>query len=245
MFIDPADLAHESAILEDIEKASMRLVTQAVFEFRNEAAENFARQRDKPQDIAEDLTREALDRLGVSRMDSRLPGNIDYKRARYLFHPEYAIRQALLVDSKAEKEDRTATLQVAQTSLRIRHIRAGNAVDEAGGLPPIAQSDKGDCVTTSIIVKYIYDDDPAPILKKAIVAAIPNGFLQEQYNPTAADTIWRTGRNAPQRDEPFRVRLVFQRLQQKKRWRVQVIDIPPPPPVPIAPIAPPSFDWQE
>src|SRR5438874_9191539 len=153
MFTDPASLAHEPGKLEEIEKASTRLVTQAVFEFRNEAAEIFARQSDKPQDVAEDLTREALDRLGVSRMDSRLPGNIDYKRARYVFHPDYAIRQALLVDSKAEKESLTATLQTAQTSLRIRHhLSSGGQVDEPGGLPPIAESDRGNCITTSVIV---------------------------------------------------------------------------------------------
>src|SRR5436309_16071605 len=117
MFIEPAELANQPDRLEEIEKASMRLVTQAVYEFRLTAAEIFAREKDLAQDIAEDITREALDRLGVSRMDLRLFGKIDYKRARYVFHPEYAVRQALFVDSKAEKESGTATLQTAQTSL--------------------------------------------------------------------------------------------------------------------------------
>ncbi len=246
MFTDPVALAHQLDKLEEIEKASSRLVTQAVFEFRSEAAEIFARQPDKPQDVAEDLTREALDRLGVSRMDSRLPGNIDYKRARYVFHPEYAIRQALLVDSKAEKEERTATLQTAQTSLKIRHaLSSGGVVDIPGGLPVIAQSDRGDCITTSIIVKYIYINGNRPKLEAAIVAAIPNGFLQDRYNPTATDTIWRAGRHSTLRGEAFRVRLVFAKLREKMRWRVQMIDMPAPPPRTTAPVRPPAFDWQE
>jgi hypothetical protein len=37
-------------------------------------------------------------------------GNVDYKRARYIILPEEIIRQALFVDSKAEKEGRTAWL---------------------------------------------------------------------------------------------------------------------------------------
>src|SRR5690242_14427606 len=92
-------------------------------EFREDAAEIFARAEDKPQDIAEDITREALDRLGASRMPARLFGKMDYKRARYVFHPDYAVRQALFVDSKAEKEQGTSTLQTSQTSMRIRHVR--------------------------------------------------------------------------------------------------------------------------
>ena len=154
MFIDPAELRRTPDRVEEIEKASTRLVAQAIFENKEEAARIFSIEKDLAQDIAEDLTREALDKLGVSRMDLRLFGKIDYKRARYLFHPDYAVRQALLVDSKAEKEHGTATLQTAQTSLRIRHMRAGVPVDVAGTLPIVIQSDKGDCITTSIIVKY-------------------------------------------------------------------------------------------
>jgi hypothetical protein len=65
--------------------------------------------------------------MGVSRIDERLFGKIDYKRARYYFRPDFAVRQALLVDSKAEKVEGqgTATLQTTQTSMRIRQIRAG------------------------------------------------------------------------------------------------------------------------
>ena len=46
----------------------------------------------------------------------RLFGKIDYKRATYLFQPEYAVRQALFVDSKAEKIDGVRTA-ITQTSM--------------------------------------------------------------------------------------------------------------------------------
>jgi hypothetical protein len=55
------------------------------------------------------------------------------------------------------------------------------------------------------------------------VAGVPNGFLQEKYNPDYEDTIWIAGRNAPTRGEEFRVRLSFSRLQRKASWRVQKI----------------------
>lgn len=234
MFLDPSDL--HPAQIEEIEKASARLVTQAVYEFREAAADIFSKEKDLAQDIAEDITREALDKLGVSRMDLRLYGKIDYKRARYVFHPEYAVRQALLVDSKAEKEHGTSTLQTAQTSMRIRHIRADQPVDEAGELPV----NIGKCLTTTIFVKYEYQDEPENKLLEIIIAALPSGMLQDRYNPSHQDTIWRVGRNAPTRGEPFRVRLVFGLLKNKMRWRVQSIPMNP-----MLPATPGSFPWDE
>jgi hypothetical protein len=235
VFLNPEDL--DLAQIEEIEKASARLVTQAIYEFRNTAAEIFNEEKDLAQDIAEDLTREALDRLGVSRMDQRLYGKIDYKRARYVFHPEYAVRQALLVDSKAEKEHATATIQTAQTSMRIRHVRAGHPVDVPGDL----KTTIGNCLATTIFVKYEYEEHSKNRLHEITIASLPSGLLQEQYNPTPEDTIWRAGRNAPTRGEPFRVRLVFAALKNKMRWRVQSIPLPPnaPPPTPG------SFPWDE
>jgi len=235
VFLNPEEL--QPAQVEEIEKASARLVTQAVYEFRDTAADIFSKEKDLAQDIAEDITREALDKLGVSRMDLRLYGKIDYKRARYVFHPEYAVRQALLVDSKAEKEHGTSTIQTGQTSMRIRHIRAGQPVDVPGDLLVSI----GSCLTTTIFVKYEYEEDPVSRLHEITVATLPSGMLQDLYNPSVEDTIWRAGRNAPTRGEPFRVRLVFAALKAKMRWRVQTIPMPPnaPPPLPT------SFPWDE
>jgi hypothetical protein len=230
MLIDPNDLAQDLDKLEGIERESLRLVTQAVLDFREQAVQIFQHERDLVQDIGEDLTREALDRMGVSRIDERLFGKTDYKRARYVFHPDYAVRQALFVDSKAEKLDgrRTATLQTTQTSLRIRQNRAGRGFDEAGTLPPIWETPKGRYLTTTIFVKYNYDDEGGSYrLDDIIVCALPNRMLQSRYNPSASDTIWLAGRNAPSRGEDFRVRLSFERLKRKCPWRVQSIPAPP------------------
>jgi len=209
----------------------MRLVTQAMVAFREEAANIYANERDKAQDIGEDITREALDRLGVSKIDQRLFGKMDYKRSRYVFHPDYAIRQALFVDSKAEDlaGRGTATLQTAQTSLRIMHFRAGVPVDEQGTLPPILTLAGNEYLTTTIFVKYNYEQLTTEQfrLQSITVACVPNAMLQARYNPDANTTIWRAGRNAPSRGEPFRVRLVYELLQARMRWRVQNVPMPP------------------
>jgi len=58
------------------------------------------------------------------------------------------------------------------------------------------------------------------------IAAVPNGLLQNRYNPSPKDTIWLAGRNAPSRGEAFRVRLSFSRLKAKAKWRVQKMPFP-------------------
>jgi hypothetical protein len=234
MFINPSDLEDDLDRLEAIEKASTRLVTQAIYDFRETAAYIFHAEKDLVADIGEDITREALDRIGVSKIDERLFGKIDYKRARYVFHPEYAIRQALLVDSKAEKEEATATIQTAQTSMRIRHIRSGRTTDIEGKLPTVIRTRSANYLTTTIFVKYSYKVSEQNKLVNITIAGLPNGMLQERYNPNAEDTIWRAGRNAPTRGERFRVRLVFDRLKTKMNWRVQVI-----------PMSPEPFHWND
>ena len=127
MLIRPSDLRDNWPRREEIEKASLRLVVQAILDFRDDAIAIFREESDLVADIGEDITREALDRMGMSKIDQRLFGKMDYKRARYLFHPEYAIKQALFVDSKAEKisGQGTATLQTSQISMTVKQIRSG------------------------------------------------------------------------------------------------------------------------
>lgn len=237
MLIDPHSLEHDLVRLEDIEKASLRLVVQAVFDFRDTASEIFRLESDLVADIGEDITREALDRLGVSRIDQRLFGKIDYKRARYLFHPDFAIKQALFVDSKAEKMDGrgTATLQTSQLSMEVRQVRANQVMNVAGKLPTVIEIGANSFLTTTIFVKYNYEMfETTNLLRCITIAALPNGMLQNQYNPTPEDTIFLAGRNAPTLGEEFRVRLNFQRLENKAAWRVQRI-LP----------APEGFTWNE
>ena len=139
MLLAPQQLRNDLDRLEEIEKASLRFVVQSIYDYRDVAVEIFREESDLVADIGEDITREALDRMGMARIDQRLSGKIDYKRARYLFHPEYAVKQALFVDSKAEKisGQRTATLQTSQFSMIVRQIRAGQHIEVAGSLPNV------------------------------------------------------------------------------------------------------------
>ena len=62
-------------------------------------------------------------------------------------------------------------------------------------------------------------------LRKIVAACIPNGRLQDRYNPTPEDTIWQVGPDAPSLDEDFRARLNFDRLRSKANWRVRAIPV--------------------
>lgn len=232
MFLDPSDLAKDLPTLEAIEKATLRLITQAIADFRDTAQEIYREEGDLVADIGEDITREALDRLGMSKIDQRLFGKIDYKRARYIFHSDYVLKQALFVDSKAEKTagQNTATLQTSQISMTVRQVRSGKEVKVAGKLPPVLTIREQKFLTTTVFVKYNYDEHEAGNLLASIsIAALPNGFLQQYYNPDHRNSIWLVGRNAPSLGEEFRVRLSLPKLKNKTKWRVQVIPMPPAP----------------
>ena len=104
-----------------------------------------------------------------------------------------------------------------------------------GKLPKILTVKGEPYLTTTIFVKYNYDDSSGTKqLTNITTAALPNGMLQARYNPDAHDTIWRAGRNAPSLGEEFRVRLVFARLKAKANWRVQTI-----------PLSPEVFHWDD
>lgn len=156
MLIRPGDLNQNLDRLEEIEKATLRLVTQAIYDYRLIALEIFREESDLVSDIGEDITREALDRLGMPRIDQRLFGKMDYKRACYLFHPDYAVKQALFVDSKAEKVSgqNTATLQTSQFSMVVRQIRSGQEISEPGKLPTVLALKGESYLTTTSFVKY-------------------------------------------------------------------------------------------
>ena len=206
------------------------MVTQAIYDFRDEAGEFFVHEPDAVADIGEDITREAMDRMGTSVLPVRLFGRIDYKRARYVFHPEYSVRQALFVDSKAEQAAgaRTVTIQTSQTSMSIRQMRSGQPTDEQGTLPRVLQLQGVDYLVTTVFVKYNYEnseDKSEKALQNISVTCLPNGMLQDQYNPTHQQSIWLAGRNAPSRGEPFRVRISLPRLKGMANWRVQNIGL--------------------
>lgn len=211
--------------IEIIEKLTLRWIFQAVYDFGMEAHEIFLKSPDSVKDIAEDITRELLDRLSGFNVQQRVYGTVDYKKARYVILPEQTVRQALFIDSKAEKENRSATIQMSQTSMWVKQRRSGSDANEKGFLPEISEYGGKSYLTTTCLIHFMYHDDNEGIhhLREVTIAAIPNGRLQERYNPTVDDGIWLVGRNAPTLGEDFRVRVSFGRLRSKASWRVQTL----------------------
>ena len=211
--------------IEQLEEIAMSIVVQAISDYSDQAKTIFTEETDSPQDIAEDLTREALESMGLSGFNERLYGKVDVKKAVYVFMPA-ANPVALMVDSKAERAngDRTATIQMSQTSMRVRMYRSGQIVDEPGRLDNTIVRGQRALHVVTIVVKYAYEESPtSQVLRRIIIACIPNGKLQDRYNPSASDGIWLVGRDAPSRGEDFRVRLSYERLRNKASWRVQEI----------------------
>lgn len=110
-FTAPSNMTEDE--IEAIEKQTLRWIHRAVLDFGFEAYNIFYLSPDEVKDVAEDITREMLDRLSGYNVPQRIFGNVDYKKARYIILPEQTVRQALFVDSKAEKESRTATIQMS------------------------------------------------------------------------------------------------------------------------------------
>ena len=213
--------------LERLEETTMALVVQAISDYRQEAVTIFQEETDLAQDIAEDITREAMDLMGVPGFNERLYGKVDFKKAIYTFLPN-AHPVALMLDSKAEKSngDRTATIQLSQTSMHVKMNRSGVDTDHPGGLEQVMTRGGRSLHVVTIIAKYVYaETETAQKLRRIIVSCIPNGLLQDRYNPNASDGIWLAGRNAPSLGEDFRVRLSYQRLSLKAPWRVREIPL--------------------
>lgn len=214
--------------METLEQSSFSMVTQALTDYALQSVDIFKEEIDQPQDIAEDVTREAIEFMGLPQIHMRLYGKVDIKKAVYVFLPE-AIPVALMLDAKAEKPSGsgTATIQMSQTSMRVKMRRQGKIIDEAGKLPSFIERDGRSLYVVTVFAKYIYDViENAHVLKRIIAACLPNGLLQDRYNPSENDTIWRVGRNAPTLGEDFRVRKSFAELRSKAAWRVQDIELP-------------------
>lgn len=221
----PADKLAPDQI-EAVELATIRFVFHAIRDFVPDAHEIFRNPPDDQQEIAEDVTREALGKHPGFPLPQRIFGVVDFKRAGYVFLPDFCTRQALLVDSKAEKTANVARLQISQTSLPVRQIRGGAAVDEKAGLPTVMILRREAYLVTTAFVHYEYADlERGRNLKSITIAALPSGRLESLYVPTVMDTIWVAGPNAPTRGEAFRVRLSFSRLKAKMKWRVQKLVI--------------------
>ncbi|MDR0999696.1 MAG: BglI family type II restriction endonuclease [Clostridiales bacterium] len=222
IFNEVTDLSFDE--VEDIEKLTLRWLVQATMDFGFEAYEIFYYSPDNVKDVAEDITREIVDRLPGYNTTQRIFGTVDYKKARYIILPNQIVRQALFVDSKAEKSNLTATLQITQTSLIVRQIRGGEILEIPGKLPPIYTHNTDNYLSTTLFLHYCYEDsDEHHFLKDITVCCVPNGLLQERYNPDENTGFWLAGRNAPSLGEEFRVRVSFDRLKELASWRVQKI----------------------
>lgn len=230
-FRSPHEFAHDLDALEAVERSTARFVSHAVHDLLPIAAQQFAGidvgsgVGDRANYLGEDLTRLALDRVGAARVvDGRLFGTTDYKLASYQFLPDFAVRQALFVDSKAEKNAlNVARVQVTQTSLEIRQLRDDTEIAVRGRVPPVWASQDGlEYLPTTVFVKYHYRD-VAGVLELSVVSVVslPHAFLQDVYNPNAGDRIWNVGPDSPARGENFRTRVNFTLLRQKAAWRVQ------------------------
>lgn len=211
--------------IENLERATFEMVVQALSDYRRQAVDIFCEETDLAQDIAEDVMREALEAMGVSGFHERLYGKVDYKKAIYVFVPE-ARPVALMLDAKAEKGNGSATIQMSQTSMRVQYVGTQGEVNEMGKLKQTIDRNGRRLQVVSIIAKYVYADrDQGYDLNTIIVACIPNGALQNRYNPSPTDTIWRAGRHSPKRGEDFRVRLNYASLRSKAEWRVRYIPV--------------------
>ena len=201
------------------------MVVQALRDYREQAITIFREETDYPQDIAEDVLREAIDAMGLSQMHERLYGKVDLKKAIYVFVPDVEL-VALMLDAKAEKnERRTATIQMSQTSMTVRQKRSGQIIEAQGALKPFIVRNERRMLTVTVIAKFFYNTtDHGNRLDAIIISCIPNGLLQDEYNPTWQDTIWGAGRNSPTRGEDFRVRLSYRLVAEKAAWRIVEID---------------------
>ena len=56
MTLAPRSLSNDLDILEQVEKSTLRMVTQAIYDFRSEASEFFIHEPDLVADIGEDIT---------------------------------------------------------------------------------------------------------------------------------------------------------------------------------------------
>ena len=213
--------------METLEKTTFSMVCQALSDYAKQAVDIFSEEVDQPQDIAEDVTREAIEAMGLPQLHIRLYGKVDVKKAVYAFLPE-AYPIALMLDAKAEKPNgnKTATIQMSQTSMRVRMKRRGKIIDEAGKLPHFIERNGRSLYVVTVFAKYIYDTaGESHHLKRIIASCLPNGLLQHRYNPDANDTVWRAGRDAPTLGEDFRVRISFAELRGKASWRVREISV--------------------
>ena len=117
---------------------------------------------------------------------------------------------------------------MAQTATRVRLPRRGQDLEEPGKREPTiprgARVSSTGTSSTQFIAKETAENHD---LVWIVVACLPNGRAQHRYNPTATDTIWSAGQDAPPLGETFRVRLSSEDLHRKSARRVYPLEPSP------------------
>ena len=113
------------------------------------------------------------------------PSKVDVKKAIYVFLP-MAQPVALMLDSKPEKAngDRTATIQMSQTSMNVRMERSGNIIDEPGRLEKTIVRGHRALHVVTVVAKYVYKDvGQAQELRRIIVCVYPQRYPPRPLQP--------------------------------------------------------------
>ncbi len=226
--------------VEEIERATLRTVVQAVQQYSAEARHIFEN-TSAPSDaeivvLAEDLVQYSLEVAELFPINLRFAGFIDYKRVRWLPMPFGLIPQAFLVDAKASTENNRETLQQSQLPMDADFESRGKAVHLAAGVPPhlVIKTATGGAlhaITTSVFVHFHYTaaagGPPYRTLHGIYCLAMPHSRLKGKYNPSSATTFFGQGKHSPARGEEPRIRIYFSRLVEMCRWRLQVLEFLP------------------
>ena len=218
--------------IEEVEKLSLRLAYQALVWFAPQAFDFFNRSPDDPEDIGEDITREAVGAFPGFPIRERLFGTIDFKQARWFPSHYGLIPQALMIDSKAKKTEEVyrLDLQMSQVSM------VANLEAKPEPLTPLLRqtmdiqfegNEVRPALTTVLTVHYTYADKAegqiGKTLAKITLCAVPNGLLQERYSPSRERTVFNVGKHSSGRGEDPRVRIVYETMRAFAPWRVQDI----------------------
>ena len=221
--------------IELMEKATLRVIVQAVQEYSKEAKEIFDNTAAPSQNevivLAEDLVQYALEVAEVYPINKRFAGFIDYKRVRWFPTSFGVFPQVFLVDAKASTENNRETLQQSQLTMNADFMSNGRVVSLGAGVPPhmlVRTSDGQDlkAITTSGFIHFFYQDvstttPPYRNLKSIYVLALPHAVLKQRYNPDANTTFYGQGKHSPARGEAARIRVYFTRLRRMCPWRLQ------------------------
>jgi hypothetical protein len=236
-------LALSLAEIEQLEKATLRVIVQALQEYSWEAKQIFDKTAADSETevivLAEDILQYALEVAELYPINKRYAGFIDYKRVRWFPTPFGLIPQALLVDAKASTENNRDTLQRSQLPMdaEFRDAKGKAHTLSAGVLPHLEIVFDGDVVlgaiSTSILVHFYYvnkSSEPGTHrdLKSIFVLALPHARLKSKYNPSPDHTFFGQGKHSPARGEAARIRVYFSRFREMCPWRFQQLSFSSP-----------------